>query len=51
MLDPNLSTSIIQVANKIDKLPTGAREDLETKDVICISATKGTGMTKKILAA
>lgn len=44
MLDPNLSTSIIQVANKIDKLPTGAREDLETKDVICISATKGTGL-------
>ena len=43
MLDPNLSSSIIQVANKIDKLSTDARDALEETDVISISATNGTG--------
>ena len=43
MLDPNLSSSIIQVANKIDKLSADAREALEKTDVISISATTGTG--------
>ena len=43
MLDPNLSTSMIQVANKIDKLPVSERKDLENKDFISISASEGTG--------
>jgi len=43
MLDPNLSTSMIQVTNKIDKLSMSERKDLENEDFISISATEGTG--------